>query len=107
MSTSSVIELKVKPYGENGLSIINFSQGQTRNVKFDGKDYPMVGANFAPGSVSSARLVNEHTLDVTDKTKGRTVDTRHYEVSSDRKTLTITVRNEGQRQPNIFVFERQ
>ena len=105
-NTSPVVELKVKPYGEDGLSIINSTQGQTRNVKFDGKDYPKAGANAPPGSFSSARLVNAHTLEVTDKYKGRTVGTRDYEVSSDLKTLTITVRNAGQRQPSIYVFEK-
>ena len=104
---TSVFELKIKPYGEDGLSIINSSQGSTRNLKFDGKDYPKSGANVPAGSVASARLVNDHTLELTDKIKGRILDTQDVEVSSDRKTLTITVRNPGQRQPNIFVFARQ
>ena len=42
-----------------------------------------------------------------DKIEGKIMRTEHIELSSDLKTLTRTVRPVGQREPNIFVFERQ
>ena len=42
-----------------------------------------------------------------DKIEGKIMRTEHLELSSDLKTLTRTVRPVGQREPNIFVFERQ
>ena len=106
-TVDAVFVLKVKLYQGDGLSFITPSQGNTKNVKFDGKDYPNEGANVSPGSVSSARRVNEHSLERTDKVEGKIVDTRQIELSSDLKTLTMTVQNAGRRQPDILVFERQ
>ena len=106
-AVDAVFVLKVQPYQGDGLSFITPSQGNTKNVKFDGKDYPNEGANVSPGSVSSARRVNEHSLERTDKVGGKIVDTRQIELSSDLKTLTMTVHNAGRRQPDILVFERQ
>lgn len=107
MSASSVFVLEIKPYEEDGLSLIYPSQGVTRNVKFDGKDYPIVSAYLPTGSTSSARLVDRQTVEMTDKSKGAILDTRQMKVSSDRKTLTVTVRTPRLRHPSILVFERQ
>lgn len=102
-----VLVLRVQPYEEDGLSFINTSQGSSKSVNFDGKDYPSAGPNVAPGSVASLRRVNAHTLEMTDKLNGKTVDTQQIELSSDLKTLTITVHRVGLSEPNILVFERQ
>jgi hypothetical protein len=57
-AVNSVFVLKVHPYEADGLSFIDPSQEETKNVKFDGEDYPNVGPNVTPGSASSARRVN-------------------------------------------------
>jgi hypothetical protein len=98
--------LNVRPYEGDGLSFIRSSE-DTRNVKFDGKDYPNVGGGAAEGSTSSARRVDERTLEITDKIKGKITRTVQIELSPDLKTLTRTVHPVSQREPNIFVFERQ
>jgi len=102
-----VFVLQVRPYEGDGLSFIDPTDEVTKNVKFDGKDYPNVGANAAPGSVSSVRRVNEHTLEVTDKFNGKVADTQEIKLSSDSKTLTMTVHTAGRTEPNVLVFERQ
>jgi hypothetical protein len=51
--------------------------------------------------------VDERTLEIIDKINGRVTRTERRELSADLKTLTRTVRMVGQRDPNIFVFERQ
>ena len=44
---------------------------------------------------------------MTDKIKGKTVDTGKIAVSPDLKTLTMTVYPLGQVNPNVFVFDRE
>ncbi len=104
---NAAIVLKVQPYDGNGLSFINASEGATTNVKFDGKDYPKEGPNVTAGSTCTTRRVNEDTLEMTDKFNGKITDTREIKLSADRKTLTMTVRVPGRREPDILVFERQ
>jgi hypothetical protein len=99
--------LKVQPYEGDGLSIIDSTEGLTTNVKFDGKDYPKAGPNAEKGSTSSARRVNLHTVEITDKVNGKGASTRQIELSSDLKTLTMTPHPAGRREANILVFERQ
>jgi hypothetical protein len=106
MLMTSAFVLQIRPYEGNGLSFIR-SQRDTRNLKFDGKDYPVEGGNVAEGSTSSARRVDDRTLEITDKVNGKVMRTERRELSPDLKTLTRTVRPVGQRDPNIFGFERQ
>jgi hypothetical protein len=104
MPMTSSFVLQIRPYEENGLSIIRSSGGVPRNLKFDGKDYPVEGPRVAQGSTSSARQVDERTLEITDKINGKSTRTEQIELSPDLKTLTRTVRPVGQRKPAIFVF---
>jgi hypothetical protein len=106
------IVLKVQPYEGDGLSFTTSegetaSGGETRNVKFDGKDYPNTGPDARAGDASSARRVNEDTLGITGKFNGKITSTRQAQLSADRKTLTMTVHVPGRREPDILVFERQ
>ncbi|MGO8788647.1 MAG: hypothetical protein ACLQVL_14880 [Terriglobia bacterium] len=106
-TVNSVFVLQVRPYEDEGLSFIVPSTEDTRNVKFDGKDYPNLGPNVTPGSTSSIRRVNEHTLEMTYKINGTVRYTQKIELSSDLKTLTVTRLIAGETEPNIRVFERQ
>jgi len=106
-TVNSVFVLQVRPYEGDGLSFIDPSEEETKNVKFDGKDYPDLGPNVVPGSASSVRRVNERTLEMTDKIDGKVMDAQQIELSSDLKTLTMTVHTVGRSEPNILVFERQ
>jgi len=100
-------EIEFRPYEGDGLTFIYSSAGVPKNVKLDGKDYPSVGSDARPGSTSSARRVNEHTLELTAKSNGKVANTREITLSSDGKTLTITDHTAGHSQPNVLVFERQ
>jgi len=106
-TVNSVVMLQVRSYEGDGLSFIDPSVDVTRNVKFDGKDYPNLGANATPGSTSSIRRVNEHALEMTYKINGKVLYTQQMDLSSDLKTLTVTRLIEGESEPNIRVFERQ
>lgn len=98
--------IQVKEFQGDGLSFIT-RPGKTRNVKFDGKDYPNEGPNAGRGASSSIRRVDERTYVITDKTAGKVTDTEAIVLSSDLKTLTITVHVPGRDKPNVMVLERK
>lgn len=102
-STSQTMDstflLKIQPYEGDGLSIIIPAQNQTENVAFDGKDHP---------NVASGRRVNERTLDIQKKSTGKITGSQQLKLSSDHKSLTLTVYTAGRDEPsNILVFRRQ
>jgi hypothetical protein len=105
---NAATELQIQPYEGDGLSLNSPAAQVTKNIKFDGKDYPDLGSNVAAGSTSSGRRVNDHTLEITGKLQGKITDTRQIQVSTDLKTLTITVRPAGQSKPSdVLVFDRE
>jgi len=97
---------QIRPYEGDGLSFVRSPQ-DTRNLKFDGKDYPAQGGGVPPGATSSGRRLDGRTLEVTDKVNGKVTRTERRELSADLKTMTRTVHPVGQRQPSVFVYERQ
>jgi len=112
------IELQIEPYEGDGLSFNGRGAEMIKKMKFDGNDYPDVDpdgdtgsvapGSVDPGSASSGRRVNERSLEITDKFKGKITGTRQLELSTDLKTLTMTVRLVGQNRPkNIFVLDRE
>lgn len=100
----TVYVLQVRLFEGDGLSFITSGEG-TKNVKFDGKDYPNVGSGMKV--VSSAQRVNERTVELSDKIGGKVVDTQEIVVSEDGKTLTMTVHVPGRSEPNVLLFERE
>jgi len=103
------IELQIEPYEGDGLSLNGPDAEINRKMKFDGNDYPDLDRNGGTqASVSSGRRANERSLEITDKSKGKITGTRQFELSTDLKTLTITVRLDGQNRPkSILVFDRE
>jgi hypothetical protein len=64
--------------------------------------------NGDTGSAYSGRRVNERSLEITEKSKGKITGTRQIELSPDLKTLTVTVRLAGQNRPKSFlVYDRE
>lgn len=61
MPMTSSFVLQIRPYEDSGLSFIRSPQDM-RNLKLDGKDYPLEGHGVAQGSTSSARRVDERLL---------------------------------------------
>jgi hypothetical protein len=104
---NSVVEFQIEPYQGDGLTFVTPAAHQTLNLIFDGKDHSNAGPDVLAGPAYSARRLNERTLEITDKIKGKVTDTRLMELSPDFKTLTETVRPVDQDSPNILVFERE
>ena len=103
----SPFEMEIRTYQSDGLSFVNHAQESTKNMKFDGKDYPTQGANIPDGYVSSGSRLNERTVELTDKINGTVLDTQQIEVSPDLHSLTVTVHPANQRKPNVLVFDRE
>jgi hypothetical protein len=104
----SSIELEIQPYEGDGLSFTSSGQRTAKNIKFDGKDYADTGPDVQLGSTSSGRLVKRRSLEITNKFQGKITDTRQIEVSVDLKTLTMRIRQAGEKEPkNILVFDRE
>jgi len=102
------IELEIQPYEGDGLSLNSPDAEMNKKMKFEGNDYPDLDPNGDPGSASSGRRVNQRSLEITDKFKGKITGTRQIELSTDLKTLTMTVRLVGQSRPkSILVFDRE
>ena len=99
-------EWDIEPYEGDGLSFNAPAYQDLLSMKFDGKDYEEKGPNVAPGSMSSGKRVNTHTLEVTDKVKGQVTDRTKYEVSPDGKTLTLTIHNSGQPKAQTIVYDK-
>jgi len=103
---TSPFSMEVRAFQGDGLSFIIPSEGKTKNVRFDGRDYPNEGANAGRGAFSSIRRLDEHTLVITDKQNGKVVDTQELRLSRDQTTLTMTVHYVGRDKPNVLVFAR-
>lgn len=104
----SSIELEVQPYQGDGLSFSCPALQFDRKTKFDGKDHARTGPNVPPGTTSSGRHVNERRLELTSKSQGKIIGTQQFEVSPDGKTLTMTIRQAGEKEPRyLLVFDRE
>ncbi len=105
---NSPYELEVEPYQGDGLSFVIPAEKRTRNVRFDGEDYPNTGPDVSPTAMSSGRRLNERALEIIDKYKGKVSDILQIELSPDLKTLTMTARDpSGRRRSDVFVFDRE
>ena len=102
------IELQIDPYDSDGLSLNSRDADMTKKMKFDGKDYPDPDPKGNTDSASSGRRVNQRSLEITEKIKGKITGTRQIELSKDLKTLTVTVRLVGQNRPkSVLAFDRE
>jgi hypothetical protein len=97
---------EIAAFGTDGLTFDTPAYKDTLSMKFDGKDYEEKGPNVAPGSTSSGKRVDAHTLDVTDKVKGEVMDHTKFEVSKDGKTLTLTVHETDQPNALTIVYNK-
>lgn len=103
------IELQIQPYEGDGLSFKRSDEEMVKKIKLDGKDYPELDPNGGDkGTAYSGRRVNERSVEIAYKSKGKITGTQQIELSTDLKTLTMTERLVGQSRPkSILVFDRE
>jgi hypothetical protein len=99
-------EFDIDTYEGDGLTFNTPAYQDTLSIKFDGKEYEEKGPNVAPGSTSSGKRIDPHTLALTDKVKGEVMDHAKFQVSPDGKTLTVTVRELGQPHAVSYVYDK-
>jgi hypothetical protein len=85
---NSPFSIQIAEFQGDGLSFFTPLEQETKNLKFDGKDYPNEGANAQRGASSSIRRVDTRTLVITDKAGDKVTDTEDIVLSADLKTLT-------------------
>ena len=102
-----VYEMQIESYEGDGLSFVRVGQKAAKNLKFDGKDYPVEGSDLPAGYVTSGHRVDAHTLQLAEKIAGKPFNTQQAEVSADAKTLTMTVKPPSASKPRVYVFERE
>jgi hypothetical protein len=104
---NSPYELEIRSYMSDGLTLVAPAEHTTRNVRFDGKDYPDGDAKTPSRSTTSGRRLNGNAMELTDKREGHVTNTLEIELSPDLKTLTMTVHGASQKKPVVLVFERE
>lgn len=80
---------------------------ETLDFKLDGKEYTPKGPRVPPGMTVSAKKIDDHSMELTYKLKGKTIETDKYEVSADGKILTQTVTYSGVSKPEVDVWDRE
>ena len=103
------IELQIQAYEGDGLSFKRSDEEMVKRIKLDGNDYPDLDPNSGDkGTSYSGRRVNERSLEITNKFKGKITGSRQIELSTDLKALTMTERLVGENRPkSILVFDRE
>jgi len=95
------LEMDIQPYANKGLSFT--SLGSKKSVIFDGREH---AAADSKDVTFSGRRDGTRTMDYAEKNAGKVTRLREFELSQDGRTLKETLRTEGQRSPDIFVFKR-
>jgi hypothetical protein len=102
----SPLSLQVKALQGDGLSFQTSPKLISKDVKLDGREHPEEGPNARPGVAASARRVDARTVVITVKYQGKVTATEDFQLSTDLKTLTMTMHVTGRDKPNVYVFER-
>jgi len=79
--------------------------GESFDVKFDGKDYPIKGV--AAGYTISLTKVNDRSIDATEKHDGKIMSVNHMTMSADGKTMTVKSENKVQGSTIIYTATKQ
>ena len=106
VKVNSPVELEISTFAPRGLTFYTPEYKDTLSMNFDGKDYAETGPDVPPDSTTSGKRLDLHTLEVTDKLKNRVLDHARFEVSSDGRTLTLTVHGTGQPNAQAYVYDK-
>ena len=91
----------------DGYTRTNPAYKETLGFKLDGKEYTPKGPRVPPGTTVTAKKIDDHSMELTYKLKGKTIETDKYEVSADGKTLTQTATYPGVSKPEVDVYDRE
>jgi len=103
----SPTSITIAKWQGDGYTRSNPTFKETLDFKLDGKDYTPKGPRVAKGVTVTAKKIDDHSMELTYKLKGKTTETDKYEVSADGKTLTQTVTYAGVSKPEIDIWDRE
>jgi hypothetical protein len=103
------IELQIQAYESDGLLLKRSDEETAKRIKLDGNDHADLDLKSTNNRTTySGRRLNARSLEITDKSSGKTTGMRRFELSPDLKTLTVTARQVGQSKPqSIIVYNRE
>jgi hypothetical protein len=99
--------MELAKWQKDGYSMMNPTFKEHLNFKFDGKEHMPSGPRVAKGTSVTATKVDDHTMELTYKLKGKTTETDRWELAADGKALTDTVTYAGVSKPEVDVFDRE
>ena len=97
------LELEIKPFGDKGLTFV--SPGSDRSGIFDGREHPASGEKN--DVTLSGRRRGARSMEYVENNRGNAERARQFQLSSDGRTLTETIRAASQATPDVLVFERE
>jgi hypothetical protein len=100
-------EMIVEAFGTSGLSLISPSDKSRTDMQFDGKDYPDHGPNVDKGGTTSGKRIDERTLQLISRRRGKLVGKAEWKISADGQTLMDTDYPAKGGDPTINVFDRK
>jgi hypothetical protein len=103
----SPTSIAIAKWQGDGYTRTNPAYKETLDFKLDGKEYTPKGPRVPPGMAVTAKKTDDHSMELTYKLKGKTIETDKYEVSADGKTLTQTVTYSGVSKPEIDIYDRK
>jgi len=86
------------------------TQKHAFTVKYDNKDYPVIGKDPGRADTMAVKLVDANHIDSTSKKGGEVLYTSKVGVSEDGKVMTITTKGknpDGEPFDNVQVYDRQ
>ena len=106
LTFSTPAEFEIQADGE-GHRVIGRSTGSTLSIRYDGREYPVTGADVPKGFTTSGHRMDGNTIDITDRRFGKVTGTARVTVSADRKRLTQVYQAAGSVTPSTYVYDRE
>lgn len=103
----SPTSIEIASWQGDGYSLINPVYKQRTDFKLDGKSYAPKGPRVAKGTTVTAKKVDDHTIDLVYRLKGKNFETDRWAISANGKTLTQTITYSGVNNPEVDVYNRE
>jgi len=107
MKIMSPTSIEIAKGKGGGYTRTNPTYKETLHFKLDGQDYTPKGPRVPKGMTVTAKKIDDHSIELNYKLKGKTVETDKLEVSADGKTLTQTATYPGVSKPEVDVYDRE
>ena len=79
--------------------------GQSYTAKLDGTETPVIGD--LSNTMVSVKRIDEHTIEETDKLKGKVVTVTRFRMSADGKTISISIKDNAKNTTRGFVAHKE